>query len=492
MTGDLVNGGSKSTTHQQSVSSPGKIAEPAAAFQEAVDLQKAGKFSEALQSYDQAIALSPGNANAFNNRGNVLQALNRFEEALASYEAAIALKPDHANAFNNRGNALQALKRFDEARASFEKATALRPDDAEILRNQGVVLFELKRFEEALASYDKAIALRPNYAEALKNRGLLRLLLGRYDSGWPDYEWRWKAEDCQTQPPPIAAPPWQGEEIAGRSIAVYVEQGFGDIIQFARYLPLLARRKAKVTLIVTEKLHRLLSTLEGELEITASIKAARTFDFQCALMSLPLHFGTTLSSIPSQVPYLRAEPKLIESWTDRIASAGLQIGIVWQGNPIGRADWGRSFPLSELFPLARIAGVRLISLQKHHGLDQLRNIPQDVAIQILGEDFDAGSDAFVDSAALMARLDLVITPDTSVAHLAGALGCPVWIALKHLPDARWLLDREDSPWYPSARLFRQEREGDWTGVFSRMERELQYLVAQGKHSVRARRLRRFS
>src|SRR5215470_10094941 len=172
----------------------------------------------------------------------------------------------------------------------------------------------MKRFEQALESYDKAIALRPNYAEALKNRGMLKLLLGRYEGAWADYEWRWKAEDCPSPPPAIAAPPWCGEDLTDRSIAVYAEQGFGDIIQFVRYLPLLAQRNAKVTFIVTPKLQRLLSTLGDGLEIVSSIRASRRFDFQCAVMSLPLHFGTTLSSIPSQIPYLRAEPHLVAKW----------------------------------------------------------------------------------------------------------------------------------------------------------------------------------
>ena len=484
MTGE-VYGGVTRAPHEQSGSSSGATSEVSVLFQSAIALQKAGKFIEALASYDQAIALQPDNAYAFNNRGNVLQSLKRAEEALASYQAAIALKPDHAKAHNNCGNVLQGLGRSEEALASFQRAIALKANDAEIFRNLAITLVELKRFEEALAVYDEAIALRPDYAEALKNRGILKLLLGHYEEGWADYEWRWKAEDCMTVPPPIAAPPWQGEEIAGRSIAVYAEQGLGDIIQFARYLPLLAQRKAKVTFIVSQTLHRLLNTLEGELEIVASIKAARPFDFQCPVMSLPLHFGTRLSSIPSRVPYLHAEDTLIAKWKGRLLLPGLRVGIVWQGSPGARDARDRSVPLREFFPLANIAGVRLISLQKNHGLDQYENIPRNIAIESLGGDFDGGPDAFVDTAAAMAHLDLVITSDTSIAHLAGALGRPVWIALKYLADSRWLLDREDSPWYPSARLFRQERKGDWASVFSRMEREMRSLVARGNYGASA-------
>ena len=250
----------------------------------------------------------------------------------------------------------------------------------------------------------------------------------------------------------------------------------GDLIQFARFLPLLARRGAKVTFGAPANIIRLLQPLSTQIELLGSLKSDKVYDFQCALMSLPLWFGTDLNSIPDQIPYLKPEADLAARWKRRIGDQGFKIGIAWQGNPAGKIDRGRSYPLSELVPLARIPGVRLISLQKYHGLDQLAHLPSDVTVETLGDDFDSGQDAFIDTAAVMSHLDLIITLDSSIAHLAGALGCRTWVALKYVPDWRWLLDRDDSPWYPSLRLFRQETDGDWKSVFSRMAKELGSLL----------------
>jgi tetratricopeptide (TPR) repeat protein len=445
-------------------------------------LQDLKRFEEALASYDKAIALKPDYADAFSNRSNALQALRRYEEALASCDRALALNPSHTDAFCNRGNALQELKRFDDSIASYNQALALKPDHADILNNRGNANLELKRFDEAIADYEKAIALRPGLADAFKNKGLVNLLLGRFAEGWPDQEWRWKAKDVASKQPELEAKEWQGEDLKGRSIFVYMEQGFGDTMQFARYLPLLVKRGTKVTISASRKIFRLLRPLCEGIEVTEAVPKLQSFDFQCALMSLPLHFRTDLSSIPADIPYLHAEDGPAAQWKKRLGSDGFKVGIVWQGNPFGVVDRGRSIPLREFFPLARINGVRLISLQKNHGLDQLGEVPSDIEIETLGDDFDSGPDAFIDTAAVMANLDLVISSDTSTAHLAGALGRPLWVALKYVPDWRWLLDREDSPWYPTARLFRQDRMGEWTALFSRMEREISSLV-QGKGAL---------
>ena len=441
-------------------------------------LQDLKRFEEALASYGKAIALKPDHADAFSNRGNALQALRRFEEALTSCDRALALNSRHIDAYCNRGNVLQELKRFDDSIASYNRALALNPDHADVLNNRGNANLELKRFDEAIADYENSIALRPGLADAFKNKGLANLLLGRFAEGWADHEWRWKAKDAASKQPQLQAKEWRGEDLKGRSIFVYMEQGLGDTMQFARYLPLLVKRGAKVTISASPKVFRLLRPLCEGIEVTESIPRLQTFDFHCALMSLPLHFRTDLSSIPADIPYLYAEDGLAAQWKDRLGSDGFKIGIVWQGNPSGVVDRGRSMPLREFFLLARIDGVRLISLQKNHGLDQLGEVPPDIEIETLGDDFDSGPDAFIDTAAVMANLDLVISSDTSTAHLAGALGLPLWVGLKYVPDWRWLLDREDSPWYPTARIFRQERIGDWSGVFSRMERELPSLVRE--------------
>jgi tetratricopeptide (TPR) repeat protein len=433
------------------------------------------RFDEAVASYDKAIALTPDYAEAFCNRGGALQELKRFDEALASYNKAIALRPDSAEAFCNRGLALQELKRFDEALASYDKAIALTPDYAEAFYSRGAVLQQLKRLDEALASYDKGIALKPDYADGYRNRALARLLMGRYREGWSDYEWRSEAKDSPSKRPNIKAPTWQGEDLSGRHLLVFSEQGLGDVIQFVRYLPLLPKREGKITFLVPAKLTRLLRPSIQAVEIVSTLNEVHHLDLQVALISLPYRFDTELSSIPNKVPYLKAEPELAARWSARIGVHCFKIGIAWQGNPSGTIDEGRSIPLQEFVPLSRIPGVRLISLQKHVGLDQLADLPKDVEIEILDDDFDSGPDAFIDTAAVMTSLDLIITADTSIAHLAGALGRPTWAALKQVPDWRWLLDREDCPWYPTVRLFRQPRRDDWASVFARINQELKSL-----------------
>jgi tetratricopeptide (TPR) repeat protein len=470
------------------------------------------RFEQALASYDAAIAVKPGYAEAYNNRGGVLRELKRPEEARASYEKAVALRPDYAAAWNSLGLVQYEMKHFEEALASYDRAVAIRPTYAEAFNNRGLVLWELSRLVEALASYDAAISLSPGYSEAYHNRaaslfelkrldealasceaaislrpdfagainfrGAIKLLLGRFAEGWADHHWRWKTKNFSGSRPLIAAPEWRGEDLKGRSIFVNMEQGLGDTMQFGRYLPLLARRGAKVTFFANRKLHRLLRPLCESIEVVDSFDGTRVFDFQCPMMSLPLHFGTDISSIPADIPYLHAEDAFVAKWKSRLGSKGFKIGIFWHASVVGTVGRGRSIPLREFFPLARIKGVRLISLQKNFGLDQLAEIPPDIEIETLGEDFDSGPDAFLDTAAIISQLDLVISADTSIAHLSGALGGLVWVALKYVPDWRWLLDREDSPWYPTARLFRQERAGDWTGVFSRIKAELTFLMEE--------------
>ena len=442
-----------------------------------------GRNTEALDHISAALKLQPNSAVALSNLGLVLTKLGRPEEALASYDQALAIKPDYAEAFKNRGDGLLQLKRLDEALASYDQAIVLKPDYAEAFNNRGIALKELERLDEALASYDQAIALRPDYAEAFKSRAHCRLLAGQYKDGWQDHEWRWDTKEFPSKRPNMNAPPWRGEEVRGRRLLVFAEQGLGDVIQFVRYLPLLVERQAKVTLLTTTKLFRLLRPLAMNMEVIGATKENDSYDFQCALMSLPLRFNTDLSSIPNKVPYLAAEEKLVARWKARIGEHGFKIGIAWQGNPNAPIDYRRSIPLAEFVALSSLPGVRLISLQKHHGLDQLGRLQPDCKIETLGDDFDSGPDAFVDTAAAMDSLDLIITSDTSIAHLGGALGRPTWLALKHVPDWRWMLDRDDSPWYPTMRLFRQPERDDWSSVFAAIERELRSLLVAQKGRV---------
>jgi FkbM family methyltransferase len=441
-------------------------------------LRNLKRFDDALASYGHALVIKPDYAEALNNLALALQDMKRFDDALASYDRALAIRPDYADAFNNLGLTLADLNRPDEALASYDRALALQPDHANALNNRGNAFRDKKRLDEAIASYDRAIAFKPDFAEVIYNRGMSRLLGGDFRKGWPDYEYRWGLKDAPVKPHEIDAPEWRGEDMEGRSILVYIEQGLGDGIQFARYLPLLVQRGARVSFYVPAQLTRLFRPLAG-IELISSLKARKSFDFQCALISLPLWFGTDLESIPNQVPYLEPEEGLARRWKQIIGDTGFKIGIAWQGNPQGKADRGRSFPLSELASLSRLPGVRLISLQKHHGLDQLAGLPVGTMVETLSGGFDNGPDAFIDTAAIMSNLDLIITSDTSIAHLAGALGRPTWVALKYVPDWRWLLDRQDCPWYPTARLFRQKTAGDWRSVFSAMEQELSSALGLG-------------
>ena len=437
-----------------------------------IALQELKRFDDALESHERALAILPDFAGALNNRGLALRELRRLDDALAAYDRALAILPDFADALNNRGIALQELGRLEEALDSYDRALAVKPDFAGASNNRGTALKELRRLDDAVASYDRALAVRPGFAEALDNRGAVRLLSGNYREGWVDSEWRWKTKDFATLPKKVNAREWRGEDIKGHSILVTAEQGLGDVIQFARYLPLLVQRGASVTFGGHEKLLRVLGSLGAEINLVSSLKIGTPFDFQCALMSLPLGFGTDALSIPNEVPYLRAEGDLVARWKARIGDHGFKVGIAWQGNPGGKIDHGRSIPLAEFLPLSYLSGVRLISLQKQHGLDQLAGLPQHARIEVLDEDFDSGPDAFIDTAAVMENLDLIITSDTAIAHLAGALARPIWVALKYVPDWRWLLDRDDSPWYPTMRLFRQETPDDWKSVFSKIEQEL--------------------
>ena len=439
-------------------------------------LKELKRLDEALANYDKALAIRPDHADALNNRGVVLMELKRFDEALANYDKALAIKPDHADALNNRGAVLMELKRFDEALASYDKALAIKPDHADALSNRGVVLMELKRFDEALANYDRALAIKPDHADALNNRGLASLLIGDFQTGWIGYENRWYTKEAPERKLKAQYPVWRGESISGKRVIVYEEQGLGDIIQFSRYLKKLSELGAQVTFLVRREMHKLLRSLDHTVHLTDICDVSERFDYQCALLSLPLAFATTLETVPAETPYLRAEPERVRKWKDRLGGEGFKIGVVWQGNKAIRIDTGRSFALTEFFRLSRLPNVRLISLQKGEGVEQLREMPEGMVVETLGDDYDAGAEAFLDTAAVMESLDLVISSDTSVAHLAGALGRPVWVALKYVPDWRWMLDRMESPWYPTMRLFRQRTMDDWKGVFSEIESALRELM----------------
>jgi len=449
-----------------------KLAEAHSERGKILRLQK--RFEEAATSFDRAIALRPNFAEAYLIRGSVLRELDRLEDALASCEMALALKPDDPDALKERGNMLMELQRPDEALASYDRAIALKSDFAQAYCNRGSALQAARRLDEAIASFDRALELRPDFPEASLHKGATLLLQGRFEEGWRLYQERgpiverivFFARRLEGKPRWLGAEP-----IAGKTLFVHWEQGFGDTILFSRYLRRVERLGARVIFSAPNPLRRLLATLPASLTLVDESQAPDDFDFHCPLASLPLALGTTGETIPWDGPYLRAEGDRVAMWRNRLGDQGFKIGVAWQGS-FGRAARSRSVKLEQLFELSQIENVRLISLQKNYGAEQLDDLPAGMKVETLGEDYDAGPDAFLDTAAIMESLDLVISPDTAIAHLAGALGRPTWIALQHVPDWRWMLDRDDSPWYPTLRLFRQDARRDWSAVFARMASEL--------------------
>lgn len=470
-----------------------------------------GKEQAAIESYDRAIDLKPDYAMAINNRGVAYIALKRPDAALADFDRAIGLQPRFAMAHNNRGNALTRLGRLREAAESYSRAISLSPKLAEPHTNLGSALVALGQPQAALQHIDRALELRPDYALAFSHRGdALRALLqldaaiesygramalkpddalfrlnqaiaklqsGDFAGGWPLYEWRTQTEEAGS-PRTYAEPVWTGaEDISGKTLFVHSEQGLGDTIQFSRYVKLAAAQGAKVVFSVQDRLVRLMSTLSPTVTVVDSRKRPRKFDYHIALLGMPLAFGTTGQSIPAEAAYLRAEPDRVASWARRIGNRGFKVGIAWQGNPHSKADRGRSVGLENFTALSAIRNVRLISLQVADGTEQLGDAPGELRVETLGDGFDEGPDGFIDTAAVIANLDLVVTVDTSIAHLAATLGKPAWVALKYSPDWRWLLERSDSPWYPTVRLFRQESIGDWSKVFADMAAALAERLA---------------
>jgi len=438
-----------------------------------VTLHELKRYADALASYEQALALQPNHVEALNNRGSTLRKLRRFEESLASIEQALILRPDHAETLNNRGATLHELRRFTDALASYERALAMQPNYAEALNNRGHTLQELKRFEEALASFEQALALRPDYAYAHWNESLLRLLTGDFSRGWAKYEWRWKSEDRNTKHN-FSQPLWLGAEaIDGKTILLHSEQGFGDTIQFCRYVPLVAARGARVILEVEKPLRELMAGLAGVSQVVSKGEPLPDFTVHCPLASLPLAFATQLESIPADMPYLSVPKAYAEKWKQRLPkSVSARIGICWAGNPNFEGDLSRSIGLRPLLPLLTGRDAQFFSIQKDLRAEDSEILQNNPQITHLGKEIET----FGDTAAIISMMDMVISSDTSVVHLAGALGKPVWILLQFVPDWRWLLDRDDCPWYPSARLFRQDGTRGWDGVIRRVQDALRDFV----------------
>jgi Flp pilus assembly protein TadD len=433
-----------------------------------IALASNGKTEAALSCFEAAVATRPRHAAALNNRANVLHLLGRVDAALASNEQALAANPGHLDAVFNRGLILFELERVEEALACFDHVLGVRPEHPQALCNRGTTLHVLGRLDDAIESFRRGQALLPGDPTLRFNESLARLALGDFAEGWKLYESRWGTALHPTRPA-FQQPQWyQDDGPPDRTVLLHAEQGIGDTLQFCRYVPLVARH-ARVVLGVPTPLRRLLSSLPGVSQIITETEALPHFDLHCPLLSLPLAFGTTLASIPAETPYLRADRKLAARWRKRLAPLpGLKVGLVWAGESgqfvtDARArDRRRSIPLDRFAALGGVSHISLVSLQKGSAATQAADPPPGLTIH----DWTDELEDFADTAALVDGLDLVISVDTAVAHLAGALGKPVWVLNRYDACWRWLRGRTDSPWYPTARLFHQPTQGDWDSVIS--------------------------
>jgi len=474
-----------------------------------ISLHALQRLEEALLNYDKALALNPRLAEVYVNRGKTLEGLQRYAEAVASYTGALELKPELAAVYLYRGKAWLALQRLDDALRDFEQAIALQPDDtaahwakaalqaqtgeyaaaiagfdkalalnpaaAEIVMQRGNAFYQLKQFAAAERDFVAAIALKPDYSEAYMRLAVLKIVCGDYADGWRLYEWRWQDQQKHLLRRFAQAAWLGGQSVAGKTVLIHPEQGFGDFMQFCRYAPLLQALGAQVALETLAPLFSLMTTLKGGLTVLKPGEALPAFDLHCPIMSLPLAFNTRLDSIPNAVPYLFADAAKTRLWQTRLGEKSrLRVGLVWSGSSVHQNDHNRSIPLALLEPLWRLP-IDFHALQIEFRPAEAELLRQ---IQPLRRHAEQLRD-FADTAALLDAMDLVICVDTSVAHLAGAMAKPVWILLPYLPDYRWLLERSDSPWYPSATLFRQPVAGDWSGVIAAVAEDLQKLLVEG-------------
>jgi tetratricopeptide (TPR) repeat protein len=465
----------------------GRWAEAQAFWQRAVELEPAcvdalsnlgnalqvqGTLPQAIETYRRALRHQGDHGLTLCNLGNALRESQRLEEALSTLELAVRVQPDNVAAHNNLGNVLQDLGRLEEARTCFSRAIKMAPRQAEFHLNLGTVLRDQGQVLPALAEFERSLILHPDHPHAVWCRGMALLSMGRFDEGWADYESRLRSPLCHFRR--FDQPQWSGEPLNGRTLLVHCEQGLGDTLQFIRYVQLLGQRDGRVIVGVQPELMPLLAA-SGFTGMVSLEEPLPPFDLQVPLMSLPLVFRTRANSIPCDVPYLAADPARVERWREKLRHySGLKVGIVWQGRPTFRGDRLRSVPLSCFAPLV-VPDVHLFSLQKGAGSEQLAAHGESLGVIDLAEQLDNEGGAFMDTAAVMQQLDMVITSDTAAAHLAGALGVKVWVALSAAPEWRWMMRRDDSPWYPTMRLFRQRRPVEWTDVFKRMAAELQRL-----------------
>jgi len=432
--------------------------------------EAAGRYAEAEASYREAIRREPGHARAHNNLGSVLHLQGRLDAALGCYSKALELDPTLPEANQNYAMIARDARALERALEGLVRQTSDNPHDAAAFDNLAKVQLELGRHHDALKSYERCIALDPERADAHFGKAQLLLLMGDYAQGWSEYEWRWRMSAFNAPALRFPQPMWDGAEIDG-TVLIHGESGNGDMLQFVRYASRVAKRCTAVAVECPPRLKTLLQDVEGAKSVVAQGEALPPFAAHVPLICLPRIFGTTLDSIPWDGPYVRADPKKAAEWRSLVESGGsrqFRVGLAWAGNPGHLADRRRSVTLATLAPLARAPGVTFYSLQKGEAAAQAAAPPPGMKLVDLTE----REKDFSDTAALLTHLDLVVSVDTAIAHLAGAMGVPVWTMIPFGPDWRYHLARSDNPWYPTMRLFRQEREGDWSGVVERLLREL--------------------
>ncbi|MEQ8790498.1 MAG: DUF6165 family protein [Pirellulaceae bacterium] len=439
-------------------------------------LSKQGKLEEAAEAMEQAVRFNPNYAAAHNNLGALLVKQGKLEEAEQRIEQALELCPEHGPSHNNLGALLARQGKLSEAETQLEQAVRHNPQFESAQSNLANTQLRQGKIESARAALDAALKVNPAYAEARKAQSLIWLLMGDFERGWPAYEWRWRCEE--SGPPSFPKPLWDGSPLAGRTLLLHAEQGLGDTMHFVRYAQVIQQQhEGRIVLNCQKPLLPLLARTSGLDAIVAQKEPLPPFDVWIPLMSVPGVLDTNLETIPAPIPYIHADPELAAAWKSRLAeNNSFKIGIAWQGNKDHQADLQRSVRLEQFAPLADVPGVELFSLQKGYGSEQIAELAGKFHVTEFSPPLDEPTGAFMDTAAVMRQLDLVICSDTSLAHLAGAMGVPIWTALSYSPDWRWLLKRDDSPWYPSMRLFRQDTLGDWTPVFARMAEALRERV----------------
>jgi tetratricopeptide (TPR) repeat protein len=442
-------------------------------FDQARQAEVAGDHQAALDIYNKIIVHAPTVVQVILGQGTAYFGLDRHVEALRAFDEAITLDPRNAEAHYSRGTALQSLGKLEEALDTYEKALAFDQLHERATNNRAVILRELGRYDDALAVYQAGTTRWPNSPAFHIGRACMLLQRGDLAHGWPEYEWRQPLLKAKSNGAPI----WRGEALQGKRLWIQAEQGLGDTLHFCRYALLAKERGAEVILHVQPRLVRLLRNSLDDILIDSLADHPPASDFQSLLLSMPGGAATRLETIPFPQGYLRVSQDLVTKWKTQLGDSGLRIGIAWQGEGTWQGkkiqrDVGRSIPLAEFSLLSSMSGVRLISLQQNEGVEQLSTMPDVMKVETL-EGLDQAADGFLDSAAVMTCCNLVITSDTAVAHLAGGLGVPVWLVLQKVPEWRWLLERTDSPWYTSMRLFRQRSRGDWRSAFDSIKGELE-------------------